>query len=691
MANRVLIITGVADDAEKLEKVLGSTRDGLFDVEWVTELSTGLATLRAGGVDAVIVDLSLTDSQGMDTFDQLFAAAPHTPIVTLSAEDDETLTTTSVQHGAQGYLSKSNLDSYLTPQSLHNLIQRKAVEETYFLEKARAEITLNSISDAVIGTDMRGNVDYLNIAAESITGWSREEARGRPLSEVMRIIDGVNREHKPNPVELVLQHNKSMALTAGTILISRDGSEAAIEDSVAPIHDWDGKLTGAVIVFHDVTASRAMALKMAYLAQHDFLTNLPNRVLLNDRVAQAIALARRRGAHLALLFLDLDNFKHINDSLGHAVGDKLLQSVADRLCGSVRNSDTVSRQGGDEFVVLVTEDKFAENAALVADKILLALAAPHLIGEHELHVTTSIGISVYPEDGEDAETLLKNADAAMYSAKDKGRNNSQYFKSDMNVRVVERQAIETDLRHGLQREEFLLHYQPRINLETGAIVGIEALLRWQHPERGLILPGRFVEIAESCGLMAPIGRWVLLEACSQAKLWQNAGLTLDSISINISAQELCCKGFADNIRSILAETGLAPPCLQLEVTESVLMRDVESNITILEQLRDMGVQAAVDDFGAGLSSLSQLTRFPINILKIDSAFVRDIGSAKGHGVIAGAIIAMAVSLKQRVIAKGVENEAQLAFLKALHCDEGQGHLFSKPLSAEQCGSLLRQS
>lgn len=691
MANRVLIVTGNADDAKTLEKVLGNARDGLFTVEWVTQLSAGLARLRAGGVDAVIADLSLADSQGIDTFDQLFAAAPHTPIVTLSAADDEALTTMSVQRGAQGYLSKSNLDSYLTPQSLHNLIQRKAVEETYFLEKARAEITLNSISDAVIGTDMTGNVDYLNIAAECMTGWSREEARGHPIGEVMRIIDGASREPKPNPVELVLQHNTSMALTEGTILIRRDGQEAAIEDSVAPIHDWDGKLTGAVIVFHDISAAQSMAMKMAHLAQHDFLTNLPNRVLLNDRVAQAIALAKRRGTHLALLFLDLDHFKHINDSLGHAIGDQLLQSVADRLCACVRGSDTVSRQGGDEFVILVTEDKFAEKATLVADKILSALAAPHLIGEHELHVTTSIGISIYPEDGKDAETLLKNADTAMYSAKEKGRNNSQYFKHDMNVRVVERQAIENSLRHALQRQEFVLHYQPKINLETGDIAGVEALLRWNHPEWGMVLPGRFVEIAESCGLMAPIGRWVLREACTQAKRWQDAGLALDSISVNISAQEFCGKDFVDGVRAIVSETGLAPACLQLEITERVLMRDAESSIAILEQLRDMGAQVAVDDFGAGFSSLSYLTKFPINILKIDPSFVQDIGSAKGHGIIAGAIIAMAISLKQRVVAEGVEDEEQRAFLKALHCDEGQGYLFSRPLAAEQCALLLGRS
>lgn len=688
MANRVLIITGDAVDAEVLQKVLGNFREGAFIVEWARQLSEGLDRLRAGGIDAIIAELALPDSQGIDTFDRLFATAPHTPIVTLSAADDETLTTATVQHGAQGYLSKSNLDNSLVPQSLHNLIQRKAVEETYFLEKARAEITLNSISDAVIGTDMAGNVAYLNIAAETMTGWSREEARGHPIGEVMHIIDGNTREPKPNPIDLVLQHNKSMALTAGTILIRRDGHEAVIEDSAAPIHDWDEKMTGAVIVFHDVTASQAMALKMAHLAQHDFLTNLPNRVLLNDRVEQAISLAKRRGTRLALLFLDLDNFKHINDSLGHSTGDKVLQSVANRLCACVRASDTVSRQGGDEFVVLVTEDRFTENAAQIAEKILAALAAPHTFGEHELHVTTSIGISVYPADGQDAEALLKNADTAMYSAKEKGRNNYQYFKGAMNVRAVERQAMEADLRSALQRQEFVLHYQPKVNLETGAISGVEALLRWMHPQRGLVLPGGFMPVAENSGLMVPIGRWVLREACTQAKCWQEAGLAPHAIAVNISAPEFCAKHFIEDVRAILTETGLDPRCLQLEITESVLMREAESSIDILEQLKKIGVQVAMDNFGAGFSSLSYLARFPIDILKIAPSFVRDISSATGSGVIASAVIAMAASLKQVVVAEGVEDHLQWAFLKVQHCDEGQGYLFGRPLAAEPFTALL---
>lgn len=688
MANRVLIITGKAADADLLEDALGSAEDGPFIVERVTQLSDGLKRLSAGGIDAIMADLSLSDSRGTGTFDRLFAAAPHTPIMVLSAPGDETSVTEAVQRGAQGYLSKDHFGSYLVPQSLRNIIQRKVIEETFYIEKERAQITLNSISDAVIGTDLSGNVDYLNVSAERMTGWSREEARGHPIGEVMQIIDGATRKPEPNPVNLVLRKNEAMGLTAGTILIRRDGSEAAIEDSAAPIHDLNGQITGAVIVFHDITAAEAMAAKMAHLAQHDPLTNLPNRVLLNDRITQAIALAKRQGTHLAVLFLDLDHFKHINDSLGHETGDKLLQSVARNLSACVRGSDTVSRLGGDEFVVLVTEDKYAENAAMTADKILAALAAPHSIAQQALHITTSIGISVYPEDGRDAETMIKNADTAMYQAKEKGRNNYQFFKSDMNVRAVERQVIESNLRRALERREFVLHYQPKVNIDTGRISGAEVLLRWMHPVWGMMLPDRFVPIAEDCGLIVPIGRWVLREACAQARRWVDEGLKPASVAVNISAQEFHSKDFVEGVRGILTETGLDPGCLQLEITEGALMRDAESSTAILLRLKNIGVQLAVDDFGTGYSSLSYLNQFPIDVLKIDGSFVDEIGSTDGNGIIVKAIIAMGASLKLRVVAEGVENQEQLAFLIAQHCEEGQGNFFSQPIIADQFTRLL---
>ncbi|MFZ6814792.1 EAL domain-containing protein [Undibacterium sp. Rencai35W] len=690
MTNRILIITSVAVDADVLEGVLKKASDGPFEIERATKLADGLNVLKSTHIDAVLVDLSLPDSRGIDTFFRLFAEVPYLPILTLSSVEDESLAREAVQRGSQGYLTKGHFASYLVPQSLRNVIQRKAVEESFYIDKARAEITLNSISDAVIGTDMANNVDYLNLAAERMTQWSREEARGRPISEVMPLINGETRKSEANPVTVVLAEAKPTILIPGTIMIRRDGSEVAIEDSTSPIHDSAGRMAGAVIVFHDITAAKAMAIKMAHLAQHDFLTNLPNRVLLTDRIAQAIGLAKRRGTQVALLFLDLDNFKHINDSLGHATGDKLLQSVAKRLVGCVRGSDTVSRQGGDEFVILLTEDQGGAYSSLTADKILAALAAVHSIGNNELHITTSIGISIYPADGCDAETLIKNADTAMYQAKEKGRDNFQFFKNEMNIRAVERQVIEANLRYALERKEFVLHYQAKINLTTGAITGSEALLRWIHPKWGIVPPSRFIAIAEDCGVIVEIGRWVLRQACLQNKRWEEAGLNPGSIAVNISAIEFRRHDFIDVVGAILTETGLRPECLQLEITESVLMREAESSIAILKQLKDMGVQLAVDDFGTGYSSLSYLNQFPIDVLKIDKSFVHDIGSVKGNGIIASAVIAMGNSLKQKVIAEGVEDQAQLVFLKEQHCEEGQGYIFCHPVAAEKFTALLRR-
>ena len=573
-------------------------------------------------------------------------------------------------------------------KSLKEIVYEPIIDESTFKEKLRAEIALNSISDAVICTDIDCNIDYLNIAAEKITGWSREEAYGKPINQVFNIIHSGTRKHAYSPIGLVLQTNKPRTLSPDTLLIKRDGTEVAIEDSTSPIHNWDGQLTGVVIVFHDVSAAKAMAKKMAHLAQHDFLTNLPNRMLLNDRIAQAITLANRHQTQLAVLYLDLDNFKNINDSLGHLTGDKLLQSVTKRLKECVRDSDTVSRQGGDEFVILLAEIKNSRDAALSAQKILDHLQPLHKIGKSQLHVTTSIGISVYPTDATDAETLLKSADTAMYFAKDKGRNNYQFFIADMNTREVERLIIESNLKNALDKQQLFLHYQPKVNLITGQITGAEALLRWKHDEWGEVAPDIFVNVAESCGLIVPIGRWVLRQACKQAKTWQDAGLPPITMAINISAQEFLQKDFVEGVRAVLLETRLAAHSLELEITESVLMRDAECSTNILQQLKKMGVKLSVDDFGTGYSSLSYLQRFPIDILKIDQSFVQNIESAKDDGIIVSAIISMGNSLKLKVVAEGVETPSQLAFLKARHCEEGQGYFISHPLTAEKFAALL---
>jgi diguanylate cyclase (GGDEF)-like protein len=431
-----------------------------------------------------------------------------------------------------------------------------------------------------------------------------------------------------------------------------------------------------------------MAQQITHSAEHDFLTGLPNRMLLNDRIGQAIVSARRHAKQVAVLFLDLDGFKHINDSLGHPVGDKLLQSVAKCLVASVRGTDTVSRQGGDEFVVLLPDLQQPEDAAVMAGRILRDVAEPHLVDQQELHVSTSIGVSVFPDDGADAETLIKNADTAMYQAKENGRQSFQFFKPAMNDRAVERQSIEESLRRALERHEFTLHYQPKINIKTGAITGAEALIRWTHPSRGSISPAQFIPIAEDCGLILPIGRWVLRHATEQAQAWVDAGLRPTTMAVNVSAMEFRDDDFVRGLFGILDESRLNPRALELELTESVLMKRVASTAFILQTLRKRGVQVAIDDFGTGYSSLSYLRKFPIDTLKIDQSFVRQIANADGDAAIVTAVIGMARSLKLRVVAEGVETLEELEFLHGHHCEEAQGYYFSRPMPAEQFAKLL---
>ena len=580
-------------------------------------------------------------------------------------------------------------------QTVEDITERKstefvlrAAEEALFEAKERAQVTLNSIGDAVLTTDLLGNVTYLNLVAEAMTGWSRGDALGRPLAEVFRIVDGKTRQAAVNPAQHALEEDRTVGLAADCVLIRRDGFESAIEDSAAPIHNRDGQIAGAVIVFHDVSQSRATAVKMAHLAQHDFLTDLPNRALLTERLSQAIGLAHRHRKQVALLFVDLDYFKHINDSLGHAIGDQLLRSVADRLVASVRASDTVCRQGGDEFVILLAEIEQPQDAAHIAEKLRAAFAEPHLVDGQELHVTLSIGISVYPDDGGTVDTVMQNADTAMFHAKAGGRNNYQFFRAEMNVRAVRRLAVESSLRRALKEGEFLLHYQPQIDLASGAMIGAEALIRWRDPDLGLVYPGQFVPIAEECGLIVPIGSWVLREACRQVRAWLDAGLRAVPVSVNISAVEFRHKGFVDGVALILQETGLAPGYLELELTESILMHDAESSTSVLAALKAMGVRLAIDDFGTGYSSLSYLKRFPIDTLKIDQSFVRDIVTDTDDATIVAAVIGMGKNLKQRVIAEGVETPEQLAFLRTQQCDEGQGFHFSHSLPADAFGLLL---
>jgi len=697
----ILLVENDTNDALLILSALADDGHSMFQVQCVSQIQMALdliarrAKHMEGSFDIILLDINASSDKGRTEFTPLYEAAPEALILVLSNSENEIAAQALVKHGAYDYLKKEHVNAHWLPRALRYVSERKQVEtvlrqseEALFEEKERAQVTLNSIGDAVIATDLSGKVSFLNLMAETMTGWKQAEALGRRLEDVFRIIDGKTRQVTQNPAQRAMRDDQIVGLAADCVLISRDGKESDIEDSSAPIHNRDGQVSGAVIVFHDVSASRAMAQKMTHLAKHDVLTGQPNRMLLQERLAQAIAQAQRHHRQLALMYLDLDYFKYVNDSLGHAIGDQLLVSVAKRLQQSVRASDTVCRQGGDEFVILLTQIEHPQDAAQSAGKILAALAEPHQIGLHELHVGVSIGISIYPNDGLDVESMMKNADTAMYHAKSSGRNNHQFFRNEMNQYAKQRLSMEGGLRRAINAGEFILHYQPQIDLETGAMNGAEALIRWQQPEKGMLYPDCFVPIAEESGLIVPIGRWVLGEACRQIRAWLDAGLHAVPIAVNVSAVELRHPQFVDGVRAALSASNVPVHYLKMELTEGVLINDTEASKCTLDKLRTMGVRLAIDDFGTGYSSLGYLKRFPIDTLKIDRSFIRDMATDPDAATIVNAVVGMGRNLKQRVVAEGVETTRQLSMLRTQRCDSGQGFKFSHPLDALEFARCL---
>jgi diguanylate cyclase (GGDEF)-like protein len=445
---------------------------------------------------------------------------------------------------------------------------------------------------------------------------------------------------------------------------------------------------GTALSMRILRQRRRASERVHHIAFHDDLTSLPNRLLLNQRLDQALSRHRRSGSKLAILFMDLDRFKVINDSLGHEVGDVLLRQVADRLRAQSREGDTIARMGGDEFVVLIENHDNLKDISAYAHRLVEQLSAPYLLGKKDCHVTLSIGISVFPSDGNDSQALLKAADVAMYRAKQMGRNNYQYYLPSMNVHTLERLELESDLSRALERGEFLLYYQPKVEIATGLITGTEALLRWKHPVRGLVPPLEFISLAEETGLIVPIGEWVLATACAQNKVWQDLGLTRLGISVNLSARQFSDSMLLEKLTRIIQASGIDPSSLELEITESVVMSHAECAVGVLEQLKSIGVRIAIDDFGTGYSSLGYLKRFPIDTIKVDRSFIRDIPADSGDMKIARAIIAMAHALRLKVVAEGVENAEQLTFLRAQRCDAVQGYFLFRPLPADEVADAL---
>jgi diguanylate cyclase (GGDEF)-like protein/PAS domain S-box-containing protein len=685
----VLLIENDAEQTRIIRAMFDDQSSHSFTLTHVECLADAQTYLSGHPVEIVVLDLTSTDLGPLEAVRRTRVTAPHVSIVLLSSLEDEPKAIQAIHEGAQDYLIKGQIEPRRFMRALGIAVERKTNEEALFNEKERAQATLNCIADAVVCTDMSGNITFFNPVASNMVGWPLKETVGRHLTDVFRIVDATTRKAILDPMAKAASENLTGNLPLNSVLIHRDGHEVFIEDSVAPIHDREEKVTGAVIVFRDVSAARAQSEQITHLAEHDSLTGLPNRLLFSDRVGQAISLARRHGGQAAILFLDLDGFKQVNDSLGHTVGDKLLQSVAKCLLACVRDPDTVSRHGGDEFAILLQDISRPENAAATAGRILSGLSEVHSVNGHQLHVTASIGVSIYPDDGFDAATLIANADTAMYWAKKNGSECCQFYSPELNVCALESQFTRDDLRLALERNELTLHYQPKVNLKTGAFIGAEALSRWNHPTRGAISPGQFIPFAEESGLILPIGTWVFGEACKQARAWAEAGMPAKTMAVNISGMQFQSADFLDGLFAALNRSGLDPGILELDVPESVLMHRPERTSLILKSLRDTGINVSVDNFGTGNSSLSNIQELPVNAIKIDRSFVHQITTVPGGTAAVEGFIGMARSLDLRVIAQGVETAEDLEFLWEHDCDEAQGNFFSRAVPPDQLTKLFR--
>lgn len=578
-------------------------------------------------------------------------------------------------------ISAAELDSdVLFISVVRDISARKAAEA----ELAKLAGALDQTADSVIITDREGRIEYVNPAFEQTTGFSREEVMGRTSGMVR------SGRHSPG-FYARLWKTISRGEVFREVFINRrkNGAVYYEEKTISPVRDpLSGEITHYVSTGKDISERMQTQQRLDHLAHHDPLTNLPNRLLLLNRLKRAMVRAARHDRQLAVLFLDLDRFKQINDTLGHGAGDRLLHAVAGRLEKCLRQGDTVARMGGDEFAILLEDVARNDDVLPILDKIMAAMRNPIGLDGYEFFLSFSIGISLYPQDGEQADALLRNADTAMYRAKADGRSGFRFYTADMNAHALERLDLESKLRRALERDEFVLHYQPQLDLRSGRVTGVEALLRWHHPERGMVPPADFIPTLEDTGMIVPVGRWVLAEACRQARAWSAAGLPGLAVAVNLSTHQFRRDDLPAAVAETLAAYGMPPGGLELEITESALMDDVARAAQSIQRLKEQGVRVAIDDFGTGYSSLAYLKRFAIDSLKIDRAFVRDIGSDADDAAIVSAIVAMAQHLHLKVTAEGVETAEQLEFLRGRGCDALQGFLLSPPMPGDHLGAWL---
>lgn len=555
----------------------------------------------------------------------------------------------------------------------------KTWKQAHVAAQAQYDDILASMADAMLVIDAQGVITHANRAAAELFGFSRQALVGQPIENVI--------EETTEP-PFLFDSDAATFHPVETYARTKNGGRTPVAAARTPLKATPR--AGSVFILENLSARKAAENNLQYMATHDTLTSLPNRVLFMDRLQQALTRAPWRKRQVAVLLLDLDRFKVINSTLGHEVGDKLLTSIAARLCAAVRPGDTVARLGGDEFGLILGDMGRPDDVLAITEKITRVMNTPIEVNQREFFLTASIGISVYPRDGEDAATLLRNADAALYRAKEQGKNTYEMYSPTINARAAENMDLEAALRRALQRGEFVLHYQPQFLLSPHCLVGAEALIRWNRDSNGLVSPLSFIPLAEETGLIIPIGEWVLHTACLQARAWRDAGLRNLRVSVNLSDSEFKMKNLIEIVEYALKDAGLEPGLLELELTERIIMEDADSAVATLHEIKAMGVKLSIDDFGTGYSSLNHLKRFPLNSLKVDRSFVKDIPSDPDDMAITAAIIAMAHNLRLTVIAEGVEDHHQLQFLREHRCDVVQGFLFSHPVPADKI-PLLHQA
>ncbi len=682
----ILLIEDNPGDARLIEVMLAETGALLFSLEHAAFLYEGIEHLEKSAFDVVLLDIGLPDSNGLDSIIEITGKAPDTPVVMMTGLDDEETAIAALRMGAQDYLVKGQIDSGSLLRSIRYAIERRRVEENLWSSRQFIQRVTEAAPNIIYVFDLiESRVVYVNHTLRDVLGYSIEDIEKMGPGLYERLLHPEDRLHLPELIKRYESAREGDVIETELRIKHSDGRWRWLNThDVVFTRTPDGRPSQILGTAQDNTGRKYMEDTIRHYAYHDTLTSLPNRRLLTDRIRQALTQASREGHMAAVLCLDLDKFKDINDALGHDAGDCVLREVAYRIKACLRESDTVSRFGGDEFVVLLYKTAHESDAALTAGKITSSFRKPFVVDGRFLQCTTSVGISLYPADGADVETLLRNADLAMYKAKEQGRNTYRFYKSSMNDEVLNRAKLEFQVRSSLERGELELHYQPQINIASKKISCIEALVRWRHPERGLLPPSDFLPLAEEMGFITSIDEWVLREACLQTRTWQGAGHPDLCVAVNFSSCHIQRPHLADSVSWILQETGLAPSSLGIEISESTTISERDFSLSNMNDLAGMGTRIVLDNFGKGRTPIHYLKKWPVHSLKIDKSFISGMSADPDYKSVVHAVITMAHQLGLEIVAGGVETEVQLSYLRSVRCDQMQGYYFSRPLPADEC-------